>query len=918
MWWFFDASNTTHDIFKKVRTNIDFFRLKCYDYADMWELRATTSHGGFSVRRIVTFVLTILVTAFLWVLLTPSSSYAADASWQGSSISYEGNTYLGPADEATVRNLNLPQGTQAYTYVDPASSNDRRIRVIYFEPDVDTSVATGAKYRTYVYQGPSSFTNPSSVSNISIDEQSNALEGTSSCAVEGGMGWLICPATNTLASWMDWVFDVLASFLSVRPVQMGQDNALYRAWAHMRTLANIAFVIAFLIIIYSQITSIGLSNYSLKKLLPRLIIAAILVNVSYIICALAIDISNILGYAIQDMFIMMRNSLVGAEGNSWDVLSWESISSFVLSGGTLLTAGLIAGFTTISTYGIIGSLALLLPALVAGLLAVLIALLIMASRQAIITILTILAPLAFVAYLLPNTEKWFDKWRSTFMTMLILFPAFSVIFGGSQLAASVIIQNADSINLIILGMIVQVAPLFITPLLIKFSGSLLGRIAGIVNNPNRGLVDRTRNFTKDRVDARRARMLGDNRTPQSGARGAMRRRMQAHDNSRRRREGRKAAHTAMADAMWANSQAASDIDQVSREASDVKQIGEATSEQRYARSKLTNVEIQKLDIDVRNAKATLDNLGKEVDVQFKNLQTDASALNVIPAHLAAQALVARQEAQRSSVLDRQMHAAEHMRQDQFAEAMVASEVLQRQAGGIDPNGAQAALANAVNTMRSSYNKNVEEGRAIIKHFNLSGQQRQDHAMGREFTATDAHGNSRTFRASDVFTREAAIEDQLSGQGTVENATEIIAASGGTLREFRTTISATMASSGFGSKTIWGGGKTIDDVAQGKIKSMDDVKRVVAETIAKGKVSAADLARADKDALAIFSQITDDLVAAKARITDPALRDAFDSNIIRLSETAKETLTGDERVNVKSNAREHILKIAQTNDPTFNL
>src|SRR5690606_39097781 len=132
--------------------------------------------------------------------------------------------------------------------------------------------------------------------------------------------------------------------------------------------------------------------------------------------------------------------------------------------------------------------------------AVLVALLVMAARQAIITILVVIAPLAFVAYLLPNTEKWFDKWRGLFMTMLILFPAFSVVFGGSQLAAMIIIQNADSLNLIILGMLVQVAPLFITPMLVKMGGSLLAKIAGIVNNPNKGLIDRTRNFAKDRSE----------------------------------------------------------------------------------------------------------------------------------------------------------------------------------------------------------------------------------------------------------------------------------------------------------------------------------------------------------------------------------------------------------------------------------
>ena len=124
---------------------------------------------------------------------------------------------------------------------------------------------------------------------------------------------------------------------------------------------------------------------------------------------------------------------------------------------------------------------------------------ILAARQAIITVCIIVAPLAFVAYVLPSTEKYFEKWKDLMMTMLLMFPLFSLVFAGAQLAGLAIIQNATSIIQIIIGMAVQVAPVVITPMLIKFSGSLLGKVAGMINNPNRGLVDRTRNWSKDRA-----------------------------------------------------------------------------------------------------------------------------------------------------------------------------------------------------------------------------------------------------------------------------------------------------------------------------------------------------------------------------------------------------------------------------------
>ncbi len=706
---------------------------------DMWDLRLSTSYGGYPIRRILAYVLAAFIAAFLWIITNPQPTFAADAAWSGASITYESNIYTGPATPQIVSTLQLPENTKVYTYVEPTSTTNRKMHVIYFAPGVDPGTASETNYRTYDYAGPTSISGGSSASTVALTPQT-PNDGTSSCAVDGGLGWIICPVTNTLAGWMDWVFDILASFLTVRPIETGQENAMYRAWAFMRTIANVAFVIAFLIIIYSQLTSFGVSNYGIKKLLPRIIIAAILVNISYIVCSLAIDISNLLGHSIQDIFIQVRNSLVGTEGNSWDALSWESLSSFVLSGGTAAAVGGIAVFSGIATYGVIGALALLLPALVTLLVAVLVALVVMAARQAIITILTILAPLAFVAYLLPNTEKWFDKWRGLFMTMLILFPAFSVIFGGSQLAGTVIIQNADSINLIILGMIVQVAPLFITPFLIQFSGSLLGRIAGMVNNPNKGIIDRTRNFAKDRADNIKARRQGTVARP--GIMGAAQRAGQRLDHNRRRREGWRNAHSAMADGNWANSRDFSDIDQASRRANETKQLGELRSESRYIQSKVANTEIQQLDVDVRQVKLNLENAQVDAGIQnwernhsapivdsklrqrvlkdtesalHKNHDADYEDLKggVVPASLANAANIitytalARDALQHSKVATDRAAFATSEQQLQYAELLKADSTIAAQAGGIAANGANRVRANAISTITRAKAESVK-------------------------------------------------------------------------------------------------------------------------------------------------------------------------------------------------------------------
>lgn len=475
------------------------------------ELARFPSHGRFSVRSIFIYALAAFTTVLLWVLLASTPVGAADATWNGASIEHDGRSYFLTGTTSDTDSLGLPAGSKYYVALEetPTSTSTPGVQkayVIYLAPGADPPGDGTATSLTYDYTTATrEFSSPSASLAITTDVASFSAEVTT-CAVQS-VGWFVCPAMNFLAWGMDTVFGFIADFMEVQPLQVNNtQGALYNAWNIMRSIANIAFIIVFLIIIYSQLTSIGIGNYGIKRMLPRLVIAAVAINVSYIISAIAVDASNILGYSIHQMLTDLRNTLMATGATdpaaNAELLSFESITGFVLSGGTAALAGVIGvGSAIIATGGTaLAAVFILLPALVGLLLTVLVVLLILAARQALIVILVIIAPLALVAYLLPNTEKWFEKWRDTFMTMLIFFPAFSVVFGGSQLAGGVIIQNATSLNMLILGLIVQVAPLVITPLLLKFSGSVLGGVAKLINDPNKGLVDRTRNWSKSHAD----------------------------------------------------------------------------------------------------------------------------------------------------------------------------------------------------------------------------------------------------------------------------------------------------------------------------------------------------------------------------------------------------------------------------------
>lgn len=468
---------------------------------------SSTLRRVFSAQSIFSFVLVVIITTLFSVLIGGQVTHAAnptDAAWSGESIVYSNHGYTVVTDFKDPTGT-IPDGSTVYqTPVQTSNNSDKKVFILYFTPGVDPPTATSAKYVEFSSSTTGKLSDPKNAKEVTLTVKGQEDEA-SSCSVSG-IGWIVCPVSVFLAEAMDNVFNILSDMIKVQPSVLGDpNNSMYIAWNTMRNIANVAFVIVFLIIIYSQLTSFGVSNYGLKKLIPRLIIAAILVNVSFIVSAIAIDISNILGYSIQNVFNGIRENVFNLTDDNFGAVNaavdnpWARLTTVILAGG-----GAIGGVYYLAS----GGLYMLIPLLLGLILTLIFVVIVLAARQAIIVILVIISPIAFVANLLPNTEKWFDKWKDLFMTMLIFFPAFSLVFGGSQLAGQLIIQNAGgNIVTVLFGMAVQIAPLVITPLLLKFSGSLLGRIAQIANNPSKGILDRNKNWAGARADYTKQRNI---------------------------------------------------------------------------------------------------------------------------------------------------------------------------------------------------------------------------------------------------------------------------------------------------------------------------------------------------------------------------------------------------------------------------
>lgn len=362
-----------------------------------------------------------------------------------------------------------------------------------------------AAYSTYI-------TNPRSPDKLSdtLTPEATSNQGTkaSQCVIDG-IGWIVCPVMGFMAQIVDKAYDVVSAMLTVNAFTATNNKLMYAAWINMRNLANIAFIIAFLVVIYSQITGAGISNYGLKRMLPRIIIAAILVNISFWLCALAVDLSNIIGAS-------MRGLIEGVGGKNLGSVSITNSAGATGSGWVGIVGGILSA-TLIGTAALYVGLAALLPALISALLVILTVLLVLTLRQALVILLVVVSPLAFVAYLLPNTNEWFSKWRKLFFALLLMYPVVGVLFGASSLA-STIVQNGAAggtgagdegikVAVQIMGALLQILPLVLLPTLMKTASGVLGKFAGMVNNPTKGPFDRMRKGAqgfRERQEGRRA------------------------------------------------------------------------------------------------------------------------------------------------------------------------------------------------------------------------------------------------------------------------------------------------------------------------------------------------------------------------------------------------------------------------------
>ncbi|TAH36620.1 hypothetical protein EYC59_00385 [Candidatus Saccharibacteria bacterium] len=309
--------------------------------------------------------------------------------------------------------------------------------------------------------------------------------------------WLVCPFIRFAqkgASVIDG-FIMQSLVFDVNPVfdtSTKTGAAYYTAWNSFRIIATAILVIGGLAMVISQALGFDfLDAYTIRKVLPRLVIAIIGISLSWPLMEFVAQFFNTLGNDIRSLMYAPFSNLGGGIDTS---VGLSVVLGILVGGGIALGIGGLLSF------------------IVTAMLAVLVGFVIIVIRQLALVVLIVVAPVAIACYILPNTEKVWKLWKDNFLGLMLMFPIISAFIAAGHIFTAVSLADSAGGTAVgasqvaqIIGIVAYFLPYFLLPLTFRIATGVIGTIAGFANDRSRGVFDRLKKGRQARVQDRVSR-----------------------------------------------------------------------------------------------------------------------------------------------------------------------------------------------------------------------------------------------------------------------------------------------------------------------------------------------------------------------------------------------------------------------------
>ncbi|MBP9771398.1 MAG: hypothetical protein KBD16_00520 [Candidatus Pacebacteria bacterium] len=235
------------------------------------------------------------------------------------------------------------------------------------------------------------------------------------CLLEAGLNVLYMPSGIMLGIAGVFLNKILTyTILDFSTFVGGNVGMLSLAWSLIRDVLNMCFI--FILLWIGIKTILGLDS-GYQKLIPRIVLAGLLINFSFFFTEVMIDVSNVvtveLYQAIEEVGKSSTASIAGVPIEKIDGLSGAFMNGlkFKIGDGSNLAEKFFQLLLSSLLFLIAAFLFFVIGAM-------------LLARFVILLILLITSPIAFLGGILPQLEAQSKKWRSTLFEQLTFAPVF--------------------------------------------------------------------------------------------------------------------------------------------------------------------------------------------------------------------------------------------------------------------------------------------------------------------------------------------------------------------------------------------------------------------------------------------------------------------------------------------------------------
>src|SRR5680860_593777 len=268
-----------------------------------------------------------------------------------------------------------------------------------------------------------------------------------------GIGKMIAGMINSLTAQIFW---------ALNPTTYGgfvKNEGVVKIWEILRNFMNLALVLILIIIAISTI--LGIKKYRWQEILWKLVLIALLINFSLILPGVLLDISHFITYTFINLTQNLNNdeSIAQTVMNLYRTDEISGPEKYSASYGDTMGAIEVGedsedkreikiekegwGLAWGNFFLVLAALALIGVFVFISLIAIFF---VMMFRSFAIIILLAVSPIAFAAWILPNTQKFWELWWGQF-TRWCLFPITFAI----SLYAGIVVLNGMHGSLAAMG-----------------------------------------------------------------------------------------------------------------------------------------------------------------------------------------------------------------------------------------------------------------------------------------------------------------------------------------------------------------------------------------------------------------------------------------------------------------------------------